>query len=74
MAEKGVEEQVLAMERLHNMNYWCPLINFDARYLRLSVLSVLTSTGKKEKAAMSFYDHCCKKCTFPGGIEPSTSA
>lgn len=29
---------------------------------------------KKEKAAMSFYDHCCKKCTFPGGIEPSTSA
>ena len=27
-----------------------------------------------EKAAMSFYDHCCKKCTFPGGIEPSTSA
>ena len=48
-------------------------------FLRCSISAFKCSLGahehrKKEKAAMSFYDHCCEEWTFPGGIEPSTSA
>ena len=52
--------------------HWCPLRNFGAQYLRLSVLSVLTSTGKKKKQ-----QHCCccflrrHSPIFPGSLPPS---
>ena len=50
--------------------HWCPLRNFGARYLRLSILSVLTSTGKKKKQQWTFTIIAAKNARSQGESNP----
>ena len=44
---------------------------FEAKFIE--VYSARHQRHKIENATMNFYDHCCKKSMFPGGLEPSTA-